>query len=105
MADVPHLRIPLQLADGRFAQVEQDSPEDVEQCVKVILRTPYGVRDDLLDLGLTMQEFRQGGPDLEEIHRQIETYEPRVDLDRDDVDVQFTGDGAIANVTVRLIAR
>ncbi len=78
--DVPHLKFPLVLLpDGRLGQVEQDSAEDVVQCVRVILRTPRGWREDIPDMGLPNPAFRKGGADLVEIERQIKTYEERAD--------------------------
>lgn len=47
MADyeAPHLQWPLRLEpDGSLAAVEQDTLEDVEQCVHVLLRTERGSR-------------------------------------------------------------
>ena len=79
MADVPHLTFPLRVISGRFACLEQDSPQDVAQCVATLLRTPYGWRDDMPDLGVDHVEFRMGGPNLQEIERQIVTYEPRAE--------------------------
>lgn len=80
MARIPHLKIPLELAGNSFATVEQDSPEDIAQCVKIILRTPFGSRDDVPTMGLTEQRYRAGGPNLAEIERQILEHEPRVDV-------------------------
>lgn len=45
MTDIPHLTWPPRMApDGTLAAVEQDTVEDVRQCVHVLLRTPLGVR-------------------------------------------------------------
>lgn len=71
------LQFPLLLVNGRFATFEQGSPKDVAQCVAVLMRTPRGFRDDLPDLGIDRLAFRRNGPDLDEIERQITTYEPR----------------------------
>lgn len=43
--DVPHLKWPLELLpDGSLAVVEQDTIEDVQQCVFVLRETPIGSR-------------------------------------------------------------
>lgn len=74
----PHLKLPVQIIGGQYATVEQDSAQEIAQCVTAILRTPYGSRDDYPDLGLEDQTFLTD-LDLEEIRRQLETYEPRAD--------------------------
>lgn len=77
MADVPHLRIPLQLASGSLATVDQDTVDDIAQCVTAILQTPLGLSDELPDLGLTEQTFYEGGADVQEIQQQLTDHEPR----------------------------
>ncbi|MEH3055488.1 MAG: hypothetical protein PGN13_16040 [Patulibacter minatonensis] len=51
---------PLRLADdGRLATVEQDSPEDVQQCVAAILRHRIGDRFDAPGLGVPDPTFAE----------------------------------------------
>jgi hypothetical protein len=77
MADVPHLRFPLALAaDGDFAVVEQDSPDDVAQQVRALCRTPLGWSDELPAMGLTGQAFYEGGADPDEVEAQVDGHVP-----------------------------
>jgi phage baseplate assembly protein W len=76
MAEIPHLRFPLSVQNGRFEVVEQDSAEDYLQRVGSVLRYPLGLRVDLPDFGLSEQAFRPGGADVDEIRAAIETWEP-----------------------------
>jgi phage baseplate assembly protein W len=101
MADLPHIRFPIALDGiGRFQVVEQDSLEDIEQCVTAILRTPLGFSDAVPDLGLTYQPFYEGGADVTEIQEQLAAHEPRVDALVDE-DPDRLND-ALAVVNVRL---
>src|SRR4051812_1896682 len=74
MARIEHISFPLRLSGGRFAVVEEDSPEEVAQRVWALLRTPRGMREDNPDLGIPFPGFRRGGTDLTEIARQIDQY-------------------------------
>lgn len=75
--DIPHFRLPVQVHDGRFAVVEQDSLDEIGQCAETVLRYPLGHRLDLPDFGLSDQAFGMGGADMVEIGEAIETWEPR----------------------------
>lgn len=78
-SDPVDLRFPIQQVDGDLATVPVGSPDEIVQCVKAIIRTPRGWRDAIPDLGLAGQLYRKGGPDVNEINRQLTTYEPRVE--------------------------
>jgi hypothetical protein len=69
---VPHMSFPLRLQGSRFSTVQQDSPEEVGQRVRALLRTPRGSREENPDLGIPFPGFRRGGTDLVEIARQID---------------------------------
>jgi phage baseplate assembly protein W len=77
MADVPHLRFPLRLIGTKLDQVEQDSADDIQQCIATILSTPLGFSDQLPKLGITDQTFYEGGADVQEIQQQLDQHEPR----------------------------
>lgn len=75
--------MPLQIAfpirrnpDGTIAVVEQDSSDDVVSRLHVLLRTNPGHFTRYPDLGLYDQAHLQGGADLGEIERQIDTWVP-----------------------------
>lgn len=51
--DIPHLLFPLRLTEaGTLAVLEQDTIEDVRQCVTVLLRTPLQARPLAPEVGV-----------------------------------------------------
>lgn len=82
MTDIPHFRFPFALAgDGKGLRVnEQDSQEDVEDCVEVVLSTVIGERQELPTYGLPDQAFRENGADMQVIDIVIDQWEPRADV-------------------------
>jgi len=79
MIDEPHISYPFRLnAAGTGAvAVEQDSEEEIMDCVEVLIRTPLGFRLEAPDYGVRPQEFREGGADIEEINTAINEWEDR----------------------------
>lgn len=75
MPNVPKLRVPYTIRAGRAMTVEQHSTEEVEQCVKTILRTPLGTHIDDPELGIPDPTF--GGADYSAIEAQVAAGEPR----------------------------
>lgn len=78
----PHLRFPLEVLNGRVRVVEQNSIEEVVQCVLACVSTPYGSRQDDpeygIDAGLfSRQTIRQ---DITPILAAVEEAEPRASL-------------------------
>lgn len=73
MAEAPHLSWPLRLAGSRLATVDQDSPDEISQRVWALMRTPRGWREEYPDMGVNTL-FRDGGADLVEIARQLDSY-------------------------------
>jgi hypothetical protein len=54
MTDIPRLAWPLTLAaNGQLVTVEQDSDDDIRQCVSAIVRHRVGDRSDLPEMGLS----------------------------------------------------
>lgn len=81
MAEIKHLRFPLEIdGNGNLSVVEQNSVEDIAQCVTAILRTPLGLSDAIPELGLTYQPFYEGGADVQEIQQQLAQHEQRTDV-------------------------
>jgi len=85
MADdvlIPHLQMPLSFATGpdgpRMQVVEQDSDEELTQCVETILRYPLGFRQELPEFGITDPVMRENGADVQEMVRAVTEWEPRV---------------------------
>jgi phage baseplate assembly protein W len=66
-------------ADGKLATVEQDSPEDIAQCVLAIARTRPGQRIDAPALGVDPRQllFHERPLRLEQVRETIARHEPR----------------------------
>lgn len=75
--DVPRLAWPLRLVGGRFATVEQDSDDDIAQCIKAIVQTSPGERADLPDMGLADPVFEEQPLDVDALREMVARHEPR----------------------------
>lgn len=74
---IPHLKVPLTIGvDGHAEVVEQDTWEEVAQCVQVLLMTRIGDRIESPEYGIPDQVFTTV-PDLLTIQAAIERWEPR----------------------------
>lgn len=76
----PHFDLPFRLSGKSFATVQQDSPEDVANCVECIVRTPSGFREDTEDFGLDDLTFNNQPLNLALVKSQIQRQEPRASL-------------------------
>lgn len=56
-ASAPHFDLPFRLTPSGAVLVEQDTYEDVANCVEAIVRTPQGWRDEMPDFGIPSYEF------------------------------------------------
>jgi phage baseplate assembly protein W len=79
---MPHIAFPFEVRNGRTQVVEQNSIQEVTQCVLTCLSTPYGSRQDDpeygIDAGLfSKQSIRQ---DISPILAAVEEAEPRASL-------------------------
>lgn len=78
---VPRLKWPLALdAAGQLATVEQDSDEDITQCLKALVLTRVGDRPDLPDMGVPDLTFTEEPIDLEDVLPVLEKHEPRASV-------------------------
>jgi phage baseplate assembly protein W len=81
MTDVPHFDIPFRWGpNGHAVTVEQDSADDVRNCVMTILRTDVGLRDDLPEFGIIQQFLRENGVSPAVILSALRRWEPRAEL-------------------------
>lgn len=78
---MPKLGIPVRMRGTRLGDVEQDSEDDVAQCVYAVAATELGSREERRDYGVTSPLFRQGGADLAEIQAAVDRWEPRATLE------------------------
>jgi phage baseplate assembly protein W len=73
----PHFAWPFRLGQGHaFAVVEQDTVEDIEQCVVVLVSTELGSREELPEYGISDPTFTSG-VDTTEILAAVDDWEDR----------------------------
>lgn len=77
MTDVPHFSLPFRWVGPTAAVVEQDSLDEIADCVYAILVCPRGFRVESPLFGLADQTFATPAPDTGAMRNAIETWEPR----------------------------
>lgn len=83
MTDVPHFALPFRFdATPQAVVSEQDSVDEIADCVYSILICPQGFRVELPQFGLPDPTFAVSppGPDLDRMREVIQTWETRADL-------------------------
>jgi phage baseplate assembly protein W len=89
-ADIPHFDHPFRFGPSLAVVVEQDSPEDIINCVAAILRTELGERVDLPEFGINSPVFETQPIDIAPIIELIVEQEPRavavIDQEQDVID-------------------
>jgi phage baseplate assembly protein W len=99
MADIPHLAVPLRYEYGQYVQVEQDTEEEVAQCVRNICAFERGYRVEDPDFGITDPTFQTMPIDTADIAQALDDYEERAEVE---IFQEITPDGS---VSVRLEVR
>lgn len=84
MANIPHFAVPFEIAvTGHGAPTalvtEQDSPEEILDCVEVVLRYETGYRLEKPEFGTPDQTFAEPAPDTKRIFGAIDIWEPRAE--------------------------
>ena len=76
---IPHLSFPLRVEGGKVASVEQDSPEEIRNCVLASLNTFVGSRIDAPEYGIVDETFKRQttNPSVDTYLRAVEEDEPR----------------------------
>ena len=77
MTDLPHFSLPFRFATPGAIVTEQDSLDEIADCVYAILVCPTGFRVESPLFGVVDQTFAMPAPDLDMIRNAIETWEPR----------------------------
>jgi len=80
MTDVPHFDLPFRFTSPQAAVVEQDSVEEIAECVLAILLCPQGYRVELPEFGMDDPTFSMPEVDLEAVRQAVELWEPRAEL-------------------------
>jgi predicted component of type VI protein secretion system len=83
MTDIPHFALPFRFATPHAAVNEQDSAEEITDCVYVALVCPQSFRDELPDYGLPDPTFASPLIDVDTIRETVTRWEPRATLQLD----------------------
>lgn len=98
--ETPHLKWPFRVAVGRFQVVEQDTIDDVVQCVHVLLNTPLGFRPLAPDVGVIDGLWRSRF-ETDRLVADLGEWEPRGEITADTAGVDGAGEQSV-NVNVDL---
>lgn len=74
---VPKLTVPFNIVGTEANVVEQDSPEEVAQCVEALIRTYIGELVDEPEYGVPDMVFAEGDIDVEALAAVVTEWEPR----------------------------
>lgn len=74
---IPHFALPFRVAGGTVVVNEQDSADEIADCVLAIASYTIGSRPEKPDFGVEDQAFRQGGADAAALAAAIDRWEPR----------------------------
>lgn len=77
---IPHFDFPFRIAGSKVVEREQDSLDDVANCVRAILLTPDDFRTDIDDFGLSDMTFLKQPLASQGILGDISVQESRVSL-------------------------
>lgn len=81
---IPHLDLPFRFVSDQgsltVATVEQDTIDDVANCVQAVLRCPTGFRPELPEFGLDDLTFRMLPIEMQEILDAVLRWEPRAQI-------------------------
>jgi phage baseplate assembly protein W len=78
---IPHLALPLRVERGAFATVQQDTLDELVETVSCICSFPLGFRVEAPDFGIPELEHLSSPLPVDDVERQIETWEPRADVE------------------------
>jgi phage baseplate assembly protein W len=97
--DIPHFDVPFSIPGSSARVVEQDSEEDVTNCVEVLLRYSIGFRIDVPEFGIPDPTFTEVPLDLKTVRGAIVEWEPRASAL---VEEQETDNPILRSVLVRV---
>lgn len=95
MIDTPKLSFPF--APGAYR--EQDSSDEVMDCVEVLLSTEEGERTEIPLYGIPDQAFRQNGLDVTRVLGVLDRWEPRASATIERQSLKSLVDSLLVKVT------
>lgn len=102
---VPHFSLPLRYVNGSALVNEQDSIDDVADCVYAVCVTNPGDRAELPDFGLVDPAFGQEPLIASAAQNQIEQWEPRAQVLVDMAPDRYDQSIVNAQVNVELLTK
>lgn len=97
---IPHFALPLRYVNGSAQVNQQDTIDDIVDCVYAVAVTSPGERDELPDFGLLDMTFDQEPLPTDAAVTQITHWEPRATLVIKSAPEQF--DAALVNADVNV---
>lgn len=79
MTTVPHFAFPFRISQGEPVTVEQDTLEEIEQGVKILMLTELGERVEVMDFGIEDLTF-QLDIDVQTIREAAERWDDRAEV-------------------------
>lgn len=98
--DIPHFSLPFRFEGTTVAMNEQDTIDEVADCVEAVLRCPIDFRVELPEFGSDPTLFEQAPIPLENVRQAVLLWEPRADADFDEQGDPF--DEGVRRVRVSL---
>jgi phage baseplate assembly protein W len=82
MARVPQYQTPFSVVNGQVVEIEQDTAQEIGQCIEAVLRTPEGTLIDQPDFGRPDEAFAQlsPNPSADVYLAAVERWEPRAQV-------------------------
>ena len=108
MTDIPHFDYPFAFdTSSHAAEVEQDTIDDVANCISVAFMTEAGTRLEVPTFGVPGQVFEIQPLDLQTLINSIEEWESRADTVLSQITdaTDFLTDRITAVITLRKAAR
>ena len=90
MADIPHISLPIRIVGRAYAVNDQDSEDDLVDCVQAICQFEREYRVEQPEFGILDPTFATMPINTNDIINQINKWEPRADVD---VSLEFNPDG------------
>lgn len=78
---IPKFKVPFKVENGQAQVIEQDTADEVAQCVEAVIRTEVGTRDDRPQFGIADVAFTQGDSAASVIRQAVNRWEPRASTD------------------------
>jgi phage baseplate assembly protein W len=90
--NIPHLAVPFQVINGRWVTVEQDTDDEVAQCVRNICAFERGFRIEDPSFGINDPTFTTMPIDTDDIETALNEYEDRAQVE---IFQEFLPDGQV----------